>query len=105
MQRAAFGRQLRDDRRAVDAGQHLEHELGGSHQRPGITGTDAGLRPALLDEIDSDTHRRVFLLAHRIDRGIGHLHDLACMYDRQARLLTNDARDMVFKDCFVANEQ
>jgi hypothetical protein len=53
------------DRRPVDAGQHFQDKAGNRHQRAGIAGRNAGIRLALLDQIDGDPHRRVFLVAER----------------------------------------
>src|SRR5690606_5835813 len=57
MDGAADRRQLRDDRRALYSWKHLQHELGGSHQRTGVAGADAGVGLTFLDEIDRDPHR------------------------------------------------
>jgi hypothetical protein len=65
-------RQNGADRRAVDAGQHLEDEAGNGHQRAGIARRNTGIRLALLDQIDRDPHRRVFLGAQRQRRRLIH---------------------------------
>jgi hypothetical protein len=60
------------DRRPVDAGQHFQDKAGNRHQRTGIAGRNTGIRLALLDQIDRDPHRRVFLVAQRQGRRLVH---------------------------------
>ncbi len=79
---ALLRRQLRCDRRTIDAGQRLQHEARDRHQRAGVAGRHAGLRITVLDEVDRDAHRRVLLAAQSVRRRLVHRHDLACrMHD------------------------
>ena len=72
---AFLGRQLRGDRRPVDARQRLQHEARDRHQRAGVARGHAGLRGAVLDQVDRHAHRRVLLVAQRERRRLVHLDD------------------------------
>ena len=81
---ALLRRQLRSDRRTVDAGQRLEHEASDGHQCAGIAGGYAGLRRPVLDQVDRDAHRRILLLAQRVRRRLVHRDDFTGRVDRHA---------------------
>ncbi len=72
-----LGRNLGYDRRAIDAGQHLENELCRGHQGAGVAGTDTRIRRPVFDEVDRHAHGRVFLAAQRIRRRLRHGDDFA----------------------------
>ena len=78
--------QGRADSRTVDAGQHFKHEPRRGHEGAGIAGADAGVRLALLDQVDGDAHGGVFLVAQRVGRQLVHVDALAGMTDRQVRI-------------------
>jgi hypothetical protein len=76
--RATFGvRELRCDRRAVDAVECLEQVARNRHQRTGVAGRDGSLRRTVLDLLDRDAHRRILLLAQGDFNGVVHAHHLA----------------------------
>ena len=71
------------DRWTIDAGYGLEHELGHTDQRAGITGTDHGLRLAFVQQVDRNPHGRVFFLANSQPRIVVHFHHLGGMVNAQ----------------------
>ena len=66
----------RPDRRALDARQHLEHEMRHCHQCAGVAGADASVRVAGLDQIKSAAHRGILLAPQGFTGMIGHFNDL-----------------------------
>ena len=99
-----LGRDLRDDRGAIDSGQHLQDELGGRHQRTGIAGTDTGRGVALFDQVDRDPHGRVFLAAQRIGWRLGHLDHFTGVANTQARIGAHHAGDERCQLALVTDE-
>ncbi len=80
---AGLGWHQRHNRGAVDARQGLEHEPCGRHQRAGVSGAYTGFRLALLDEVDGDSHRGIFLLTQRITWRLVHRNHFARVLDKQ----------------------
>ena len=66
--------------RSIDPGRHTDHHLAGDQGGAGVARGHHGLRPAILDQAGTDTHRRVALASHR-ERGLVHADDLAGMDD------------------------
>ena len=91
---AADRRQPRRDRRALDAGQRLQYEVPGRHQRAGVAGAHAGGRSTFLHQVDGDPHRRIFLAAKRQRRLFVHFDDLRRRADRDAQRLRAGAGQM-----------
>lgn len=56
-----LGRNRRHHRRAVDTGQGLQQVPRQRHQRPGIAGADARVRPAVADQLQRHAHGSVRL--------------------------------------------
>ena len=65
------------DRRALDLGETLEHEVRDRRERTRIARADRGIGVALLHEIDGDAHRGVFLAPNGLARRVGHQDDFA----------------------------
>jgi hypothetical protein len=92
------------DRRAVDAGQHLEDEAGNRHQRPGVARRYTGILPRRLDQIDRHPHRRVLLVAQGQRRRIIHGHHFGGTLERQA-LAEFGGRPQVRLECLGKPDQ
>ena len=67
---------LRGDRGPVHALEHLEHEPGNRHERPGVARAHAGIGPAFLHRLDGEAHGGLALAAQGGGGGFIHRHRL-----------------------------
>jgi hypothetical protein len=66
---------------AVDSGQSPELDRAGRNGRTGMPCTDDRVGLAFFYQINCTADRTVLFLPERINRAIGHLHDLRAMDD------------------------
>jgi hypothetical protein len=83
---AALVRHGKADGRTVHTGHGLEHIARQGHQGAGISGRDASLGLAFLDQLDRHAHRGILLLAQSDFDRVVHGHHFGRMVHGQARI-------------------
>ena len=84
MQRAVDRRDFRDDRRPIDARQHLQHELRRRHERAGVAGADSSTRVTLFHRVDGKAHAGGLGAADRLGRLLIAADDVVAIAAEQA---------------------